>query len=98
MPAVVGGRVSARGGEFTECGSESKFRWFAAGQFIVAAADVLHESVSGLECMQWPSLTPRGLLPGLVDGATSGLDPVLAQRFQVAGLTHLLAVTGAIAR
>ena len=36
----------------------------------------------------------RGLLPGLVDGDTSQLDPVLANRFQVAGLTHLVAVSG----
>ncbi len=36
----------------------------------------------------------RGLLPGLVDGDTSGLDPVLAQQFKVAGLTHLVAVSG----
>jgi competence protein ComEC len=40
-----------------------------------------------------PSL-PRGLLPGLVDGDTSQLDPVLAERFRVAGLTHLVAVSG----
>ncbi|MBV9822907.1 MAG: ComEC/Rec2 family competence protein, partial [Actinobacteria bacterium] len=37
---------------------------------------------------------PRGLLPGLVDGDTSNLDPVLAERFRVAGLTHLVAVSG----
>ncbi len=37
---------------------------------------------------------PRGLLPGLVDGDTSQLDPVLAERFRVAGLTHLTAVSG----
>lgn len=37
---------------------------------------------------------PRGLLPGLVDGDTSRLDPVLADRFRVAGLTHLVAVSG----
>jgi competence protein ComEC len=37
---------------------------------------------------------PRGLLPGLVDGDTSQLDPVLAQRFRTAGLTHLVAVSG----
>ena len=37
---------------------------------------------------------PRGLLPGLVDGDTSGLDPALAARFQIAGLTHLVAVSG----
>lgn len=37
---------------------------------------------------------PRGLLPGLVDGDISQLDPVLANRFQLAGLTHLTAVSG----
>jgi competence protein ComEC len=37
---------------------------------------------------------PRGLLPGLVEGDTSQLDPVLANRFRVAGLTHLVAVSG----
>ena len=36
----------------------------------------------------------RGLLPGLIDGDTSGLDPVLAERFRLAGLTHLVAVSG----
>jgi competence protein ComEC len=36
----------------------------------------------------------RGLLPGLVDGDTSQLDPVLANRFRIAGLTHLVAVSG----
>lgn len=37
---------------------------------------------------------PRGLLPGLVVGDTSRMDPVLAQRFQAAGMSHLLAVSG----
>jgi competence protein ComEC len=36
----------------------------------------------------------RGLLPGLIDGDTSNLDPVLAERFKLAGLTHLVAVSG----
>ncbi len=36
----------------------------------------------------------RGLLPGLVDGDTTDLDPVLAERFRMAGLTHLVAVSG----
>ena len=36
----------------------------------------------------------RGLLPGLVDGDTAGLDPVLVERFRLAGLTHLVAVSG----
>ena len=37
---------------------------------------------------------PRGLLPGLVVGDTSRMDPVLAQRFDAAGMSHLLAVSG----
>lgn len=35
-----------------------------------------------------------GLLPGLVDGDTSGLSPVVAEQFRVAGLSHLVAVSG----
>jgi competence protein ComEC len=37
----------------------------------------------------------RGLRPGLVMGDTSSMDPVLSQRFKAAGLTHLVAVSGA---
>jgi len=37
---------------------------------------------------------PRGLLPGLVLGDTSALDPALAEDFRTAGLTHLTAVSG----
>lgn len=36
----------------------------------------------------------RGLLPGLVVGDRSGVDPVLADDFRTTGLTHLLAVSG----
>jgi len=36
----------------------------------------------------------RGLLPGLVDGDTGGLDPQLADDFRRTGLTHLVAVSG----
>lgn len=36
----------------------------------------------------------RGLLPGLVVGDTTRLDPVLYQQFRLAGLTHLTAVSG----
>lgn len=36
----------------------------------------------------------RGLLPGLVDGDTGGLDPAVAEQFRVTGLTHLVAVSG----
>jgi competence protein ComEC len=35
-----------------------------------------------------------GLLPGLVDGDISELDPVVADHFRTAGLTHLVAVSG----
>lgn len=36
----------------------------------------------------------RGLLPGLVDGDTSRLDPQLNDDFRTTGLTHLVAVSG----
>lgn len=38
---------------------------------------------------------PRGLLPGLVVGDTSTMDPVLADQFRETGLSHLVAVSGA---
>ncbi len=34
------------------------------------------------------------LLPGLVDGDTAALPPVVSEQFRVAGLTHLVAVSG----
>ena len=37
---------------------------------------------------------PGGLLPGLVVGDTSALDPELADDFRATGLTHLVAVSG----
>jgi competence protein ComEC len=37
----------------------------------------------------------RGLLPGLVIGDTSRLDPALREDFRRTGLTHLVAVSGA---
>jgi competence protein ComEC len=36
----------------------------------------------------------RGLLPGLVDGDVSELDPALTADFKTAGLSHLIAVSG----
>ncbi len=36
----------------------------------------------------------RGLLPGLVIGDTTGLDPAVAADFRTTGLTHLVAVSG----
>ncbi len=38
---------------------------------------------------------PRGLLPGLVVGDTSRMPPQLIDDFRTAGLTHLVAVSGA---
>lgn len=48
----------------------------------------LREAVSGLPDDQ------RGVLPGLVDGDTSLLQPDLSDAFERAGLTHLTAVSG----
>ncbi|MGQ0467031.1 MAG: ComEC/Rec2 family competence protein [Sporichthyaceae bacterium] len=48
----------------------------------------MHDAVAGLGEPQ------RGLLPGLVLGDTSGTDPELAEDFKVAGLAHLVAVSG----
>jgi len=39
--------------------------------------------------------SPGGLLPGLVTGDTRGLDPSVDADFRTAGMTHLLAVSGA---
>ncbi|MFI5916592.1 DNA internalization-related competence protein ComEC/Rec2 [Dactylosporangium sp. NPDC051541] len=51
---------------------------------------------SGLQraCAGLPA-EPGGLLPGLVVGDTSRLDPELAADFRTTGLTHLTAVSGA---
>jgi competence protein ComEC len=48
----------------------------------------LHEASAGL-----PAKT-AGLLPGLVDGDTSRLDPRLRTDFERTGMTHLVAVSG----
>lgn len=48
----------------------------------------LHRACQGLPAAE------RGLLPGLVIGDTSGLDPALAEDFRTSGMTHLLAVSG----
>jgi competence protein ComEC len=49
----------------------------------------LREAVVGLPA------GPRGLLPGLVVGDTSRMPPQLVDDFRTAGLTHLVAVSGA---
>jgi competence protein ComEC len=51
---------------------------------------------AGLQAACRPlSPAPGGLLPGLVIGDTSRLDPALAEQFRTTGLTHLVAVSGA---
>ncbi len=45
-------------------------------------------------CAPLPA-APGGLLPGLVEGDTSRLDPQVADDFRATGMTHLLAVSGA---
>jgi competence protein ComEC len=49
----------------------------------------LHTASAGLPA------EPAGLLPGLVLGDTSHLDPALEADFRATGLTHLVAVSGA---
>ncbi|MGB9377277.1 MAG: DNA internalization-related competence protein ComEC/Rec2, partial [Mycobacteriales bacterium] len=44
-------------------------------------------------CRPLPS-AERGLLPGLVIGDTTAMDPALAEDFRTTGMTHLLAVSG----
>src|SRR6185436_2376296 len=44
-------------------------------------------------CEPLPRL-PGGLLPGLVVGDVSRLDPELEEQFRDAGMTHLVAVSG----
>ncbi len=58
--------------------------WRASGK--VRAA--LRDSVAGLPPGR------RALVPALVDGDETGLDPALADDFRTTGLTHLLAVSG----
>jgi len=36
----------------------------------------------------------RGLLPGLIDGDTTHLDPAVSDAFRATGMTHMVAVSG----
>ena len=60
-------------------------RWQRAAQRVRAS---LRASCRGLPA------DVAGLLPGLVDGDTGGLNPVVGEQFRVAGLSHLVAVSG----
>ena len=57
------------------------------------AAGVLRAGLQAA-CAPLPA-EPGGLLPGLVIGDTSRLDPALGEEFRATGLTHLIAVSGA---
>jgi len=57
------------------------------------AAGVLRAGLQAA-CAPLPA-EPGGLLPGLVIGDTSRLDPALSEEFRATGLTHLVAVSGA---
>lgn len=59
--------------------------WWRASDRLRSA---LRDSVSGLPPDR------RALVPALVDGDDTGLDPVLSDDFRTTGLTHLLAVSG----
>ena len=61
--------------------------------WVQRAAGALREGLRRA-CAPLPS-EPGGLLPGLVDGDTSRLDPAVAEEFRATGMTHLLAVSGA---
>jgi competence protein ComEC len=67
--------------------------WIGRPSLVERAAAALR---SGLQraCAPLPA-GPGGLLPGLVVGDVSRLDPALKADFQTTGLTHLVAVSGA---
>lgn len=56
------------------------------------AAGALREGLQRA-CAPLPD-APGGLLPGLVVGDTSSLDPAVADDFRATGMTHLVAVSG----
>ncbi|SEO58978.1 competence protein ComEC [Trujillonella endophytica] len=80
----VAARVSARG--LPELLGRPPWVQRAAGDLRAALAS------SAARTLDQPA---AGLLPGLVVGDTTELDPVLAEEFRRAGLSHLTAVSGA---
>ncbi|MDP9182198.1 MAG: ComEC/Rec2 family competence protein, partial [Actinomycetota bacterium] len=78
----VAGVLSARGAPVVRAGPSHVQR--VAGRL----RQGLRDATGGLPADE------RGLLPGLVDGDTSRLDPALREDFRSTGLTHLTAVSG----
>lgn len=86
--------ASARGGDLTAAvlSARGPPQRVGAPSLVQGAAGRLR---SGLRTASAPlPAGPRGLLPGLVDGDTSGMDPALTDDFRTTGLTHLVAVSG----
>ena len=85
----------ARGGDLTAAvlTATGEPEVLSAPSWAQRAAGVLR---AGLQtaCIGLPP-EPGGLLPGLVIGDTSRLDPALEEDFRATGLTHLTAVSGA---
>jgi competence protein ComEC len=89
-PAESGGLLSA------VAAAESTPEQVGRAPWWQRAAEVMRSSLK--EAASSLPEPARGLLPGLVDGDTSDLDPILAEHFRTAGLMHLLAVSGDNAR
>jgi competence protein ComEC len=95
-PVVASGRLAAsRGGDLTAAVLSVTAAPEAVGQ-----APWAQRAAGGVRaglrraCAPLPP-GPGGLLPGLVDGDTSRLDPAVADDFRATGMTHLTAVSGA---
>jgi competence protein ComEC len=92
---LVDGRVGApRGGDLRAAvlSTTGTPEFVSRPSWVQRAAGRLR---AGLQraCARLPA-EPRGLLPGLVVGDTTRLDPTLADDFRATGMTHLLAVSG----
>ena len=70
--------------EFSVVRGPPRFQWFA-----VVLRDHLHQALNG-----YPA-SAQALVPGLALGDSSALQPDLKANMQAAGLTHLVAVSGA---
>lgn len=95
-PVSASGRLAApRGGDLTAAVLSTSAPPDSVGMapWTQRAAGALRAGLRRA-CAPLPK-EPGGLLPGLVDGDTSGLDPAVADDFRATGMTHLVAVSGA---
>ena len=93
--ATEGRLGPARGGDLTAAvlTATGEPEVLAVASWAQRAAGVLRAGLQAA-CADLPP-EPGGLLPGLVIGDTSRLDPALEEDFRATGLTHLTAVSGA---